>query len=112
MQAKTYAKSNGNQIINFTTLSLEDISWLMEIDNSDDYMYGLFSPSVVAALIFCIFFWLNTLILVFTVLNTDKLYTWIEEQRKSWKDNIYKASAGVLVCINLATFGIDLTNHV
>ena len=111
MQAKTYAKSDGNQIINFTTLSLEDISWLMEIDNSDDYMYGLFSPSVVAALIFCTFFWLNTLILIFTVLNTDKVYAWIEEQHKSWK-NIYKASAGVLTFINLAIFATDLINYV
>jgi hypothetical protein len=103
MQAKAYAKSDGKQIVNF--ISLEDISWLMEIEDPQSYS---FSSSSVAVLIFCTFFWLNILLLLFTVLNVDKVYTWLEEQCKSWKD-IYKASAGVLTFINLAAFGGDLT---
>ena len=54
MQAKAYAKSDGNQIINFT--SLEDISWLMQIDGSGmpyyDNSVELFISSDVATLIF------------------------------------------------------------
>lgn len=111
MQAKAYAESDGNQMMNFT--SLEDISWLMEIDDSNlqyyDYSDGLFSSSDVAALIFCTFLWLNILILIFTMLNVNKVYTWLEEQRKSWTD-MYKASAGVLTFINLAAFCGDLTS--
>ena len=111
MQAKTYAKSDGKQILmNFT--SLEDISWLMEIDDSDlqyEAILIFFPSSSVAALIFCTFFWLNLLILIFTMLNIDKVYTWIEEQRKSciWKDT-YKASVGVFTFINVVFFGCDL----
>ena len=101
MQAKTYAKSDGNHVLMNST-GLEDISWLMEIDK--DYS---FSSSSAAVLIFCVFLMLNILILIFTVLNIDKLYTWIKEQRESWKD-LYKASAGVLTFINLAAFGGDL----
>jgi hypothetical protein len=105
VQAKTYAKSDGSHKMNFT--SLEDISWLMEIDELP-YSDELFPSSSVAALIFCTFLWLNILILIFTMLNIDKVYTWLEEQRKSWK-NMYKASAGVLTFINLVMFGGDLT---
>ena len=81
---------------------LEDISWLMEIDK--DYPFSSLSAAV---LIFCVYLMLNILILIFTMLNIDKLYTWIKEQRESWKD-LYKASAGVLTFINLAAFGGDL----
>jgi hypothetical protein len=108
VQAKTYAKNDGSQIINFR--SLEDISWLMEVDDPELQYYDdyeSFSSSSVAMLIFFTFLWLNTLIMIFTMLNIEKLYTWIEEQRKNWKD-IYKASAGVLTFINLAAFGGDL----
>lgn len=97
--------------MNFT--SIEDISWLMEIDDVDyDDSDGLFPSSSVAALIFCTFLWLNILILILTVLNIyiDKVYTWPEEQHKStsWKD-MYKASAGVLTFINVAALCGDLT---
>ncbi len=68
MQAKAYAKSDGKQIVNFTTL--EDISWLMEVKDLQSYF---FPSSLVAALIFCAFLLLNTLILIFTVLNIDKV---------------------------------------
>ncbi|MCG8625206.1 MAG: hypothetical protein MJE68_24810, partial [Proteobacteria bacterium] len=120
MQAKIYAKNNGNQT-NFT--SLEDISWLIEIDDfvqyyDESYYHNYnnvmidgsyqFSSLLVAALIFSTFFWLNILILIFTMLNIDKVYTWLEEQCKSRKD-IYKASAGVLTFFNLAAFSGDLT---
>ena len=111
MQAKAYAKSDGNQILNFT--SLEDISWLMQIDGSGMQYYDdsdvLFSSSDVANLIFCTFLWLNILILIFTMLNVNKVYTWLEEQSKSWKD-MYKASAGVLTLINLGAFIGDITS--
>ena len=107
VQAKGYAKSSdGNQIMNFT--SLEDISWLMEANNHANDDYDAFPLSSVAVLIFCTFLWLNTLVLIFTMLNIDKVYTWLEEQCKSWKD-MYKASAGVLTFINLAAFGSDLS---
>ena len=111
MQAKAYAKSDGNQILNFT--SLEDISWLMQTDGSGMQYYDdsdvLFSSSDVANLIFCTFLWLNILILIFTMLNVNKVYTWLDEQSKSWKD-MYKASAGVLTLINLGAFIGDITS--
>jgi hypothetical protein len=103
-QAKAYAKGDGNQIT-----SLEDISWLMEVDDPELQYYSgyeAFPSSCVAGLIFCTFFLLNILILIFTVLNIDKVYTWLEEH-ESWKD-MYKASAGVLTFINLIEFGGDL----
>jgi hypothetical protein len=114
VQAKAYAKSDGYQthlIMNFT--SLEDISWLMESDEVLHYTYYdnygniMFPSSLVAGLIFCTFLWLNILILILTMLNIDKVYTWLEEH-ENWKD-LYKASAGVLTFINLAAFGGDLT---
>ena len=67
---------------------LEDISSLKEIvepdipdnDWNDPYIDGSrFPSSSVAALIFCTFLWLNTLLLIITVLNVDKVYSWLEE---------------------------------
>ena len=81
---------------------------IVEPDNHSDFQYDNLPSSSVAALIFCTFFWLNILILIFTVLNMDKIYSWLEEQRENLKD-LYKASASVLTFTNLAAFGCDLT---
>ena len=102
--------------MNFTCL--EDISWLKEMVEPDNPYYYWYNPNSlynmyfpsdsIAALIFCTFFWLNILLLIFTVLNMDKVYSWLKEQHKSLKD-MYKASASVLAFINLAALGGDLT---
>ena len=101
--------------MNFTCL--EDISWLKEIvepDNHDYYWYDqqymedFFSSPSVETMIFCIFLWLNTLLLIITVPNMDKVCSWLEEQHESLKD-MYKASAGVLAFFNLAALSVDLT---
>ena len=88
---------------------LEDISWLKEMVEPDNPNYDMnFHPDSVAALIFCTYFWLNILLLLFTVLNMDKVCCWLKEQRESLKD-MYKASASVLAFINVAALGGDLT---
>ena len=76
--------------MNFTCL--EDISWLKEMVEPDNPYYYWYNPNSpynmyfpsdsIAALIFCTFFWLNILLLIFTVLNMDKVYSWLKEQHE------------------------------
>lgn len=86
---KGHAKSDGNT--NFT--SLDDISWLIEVTKPDrpdiycdgNYLDDRFPSSSVVALIFCTSVWLNILILIYTVLNIRKIYSWIEESHNTIK---------------------------
>ena len=91
IQAKAYSK---NQCpLNQT---LEDISWLKRMSSCSDV-----SPDPIAETIFCMYVFVNILILIFTVQYSGKVYTWIEIEY--FKD-LYKASAIVLTFINLSTF--------
>ena len=118
MQAKAYVEAGGN-----ISEKLEDISWIKDVSKcymqasssthpsiSDHNLSS--SPVTTAVLIFCTSLFLNILILIFTVLYLDKVFAWISEQtqHKHQKD-LYKASAIVLIFMNLATLISDVCLH-
>ena len=103
MQAKTYIESS-------------KLTW---IEESDFYECSLFShpdrnfisSSFTAKLIFCTYLFLNTLILLFTVLFFDKVFSWIEQPQHKKLKELLKASAIVLTIVNLGTFLNDTIAH-
>ena len=92
---------------------LEDISWIKDITNFPtdsmlQYSYG-FTPFDIAGLIFCIYVFLNLLILILTVLYIGKMFSWIKLSRNQYLRDLYKASAIVLTLINLAALMSDIS---
>ena len=109
MQAKAYAKSDGNPT---AQTNLEDISWLEDVYQCqmlDSTESGFFTRLTTARLIFSIFVLLNLLILVLSLLYLPKAFSWInsESRNKDLKD-LYKASAFVFGIINLVMFITDI----
>ena len=109
MQAKAYAKSDGNPT---AQTNLEDISWLEDVYQCqmlDSTESGFFTRLTTARLIFSIFVLLNLLILVLSPLYLPKAFSWInsKSRNKDLKD-LYKASAFVFGIINLVMFITDI----
>ena len=107
MQARTYVRNEeipGQE-------KLEDISWIKDVTNSYNILYidsYYFTDYSIALLILWTYFLLNLLILIFTVLYLGKVLNWIRQSKHEYLKDVYKASAGVLTFINLATFVSDI----
>ena len=117
MQAKVYVESGENN-----PEKLEDISWIKDVSDSECFStvtmmpsstdHNLFPSLVTAKLIFCTSIFFNILILIFTVLYLDKVFTWIEQPQHKHLKDLYKASAIVFIFINLSTFLSDVLWHI
>ena len=108
MQAKAYIESSKLK-------KLEDITWIKDVyECSSSHRYldrNFISSSVTAKLIFCTYLFLNTLILLFTVLFFGKIFSWIEQPQHKKLKELLKASAIVLTIVNLGTFLNDTIAH-
>ena len=117
VQAKAYSMNGDNPVQG----KLDDISWMKDkccfYDNNlavSMLHNNSFSNSQTAAvLIFFTYLLLNILILTLTALYLGKIFSWIERpQHKYYLKDLYKASATVLMFINLATFGSDILSYI
>ena len=108
MQAKAYIESPKLK-------KLEDITWIKEVYecSSSSHLDGNFiSSSVTAILIFCTYFFLNILILLFTILFFGKVFSWIEQPQHKKLKELLKASAIIFTFINLGTFFNDVITQI
>ena len=109
MQAKAY-------IENPKVKKLEDITWIKDVyeclqTSSSHLDRNFISSSVTGKLIFCTYLFLNTLILLFTILYFGKAFNWIEQPQHKKLKELLKASAIVLTIVNFVTFLNDIIAH-
>lgn len=109
MQAKAYIESPKLK-------KLEDVTWIKDVyeclqTSSSHLKRDFISSSVTAKLIFCTYLFLNTLILLFTILYFSKVFNWIEQPQHKKLKELLKASAIVLTIVNLGTFLNDIIAH-
>lgn len=106
MQAKAYIESP-------KVKKLEDITWIKDVYecSSSHLDHNFISSSVTGKLIFCTYLFLNTLILLFTILYFGKAFNWIEQPQHKKLKELLKASAIVLTIVNFGTFLNDIIAH-